>query len=82
MNTVVRVGTWATAILIGIALVAYGSGYYVCIHRNYRSIAAGTDCLYVDEATHTFFWPAIWIYEQTSGREVAINPMVHPRDPG
>ena len=81
MNTVVRVGAWATAILIAIALVAYGAGYYVCIHRNYTSIAAGTDFLFVDESTYTFFWPAIWIYEQTSGREVAPNPMVHPRDP-
>ncbi len=81
MNAVVRVGCWATVLLIAVALVAYGAGYYVCIHRHYRSIAAGTDCLDVDETTHAIFRPAIWIYEQTSGREVAVNPMVHPIEP-
>ncbi len=81
MNAVVRVGSWVAAILLIALLVAYGAGYYVCIHRHYWSIAAGTDFVNVDETTYAFFRPAIWLYEQTTGREVVLNPQVHPVDP-
>jgi len=80
MNAVVRVATGVAAILLVAALIGYAAGYYVCIHRHYWSIAAGTDFVNVGEGTYAFFRPAIWLYEQTTGREVALNPMVHPSE--
>jgi hypothetical protein len=78
MPTMVRVLSGLAVCLLLILLVAYGVGYYVCVHRHYTSIAAGVDFLYTDEATYTFFRPAIWIYERSMGREVALNPEVYP----
>ncbi len=81
MNAIVRAGSGVAAIVLAVALVGYGAAYYVCIHRHYRSIAAGVDFLHADENTYSFFRPAIWIYEQSTGRQVALNPLVHPIEP-
>lgn len=78
MNAVTRVAMGMTAALLAAALMAYGTGYYFCIHRHYGTIAADTDYLFANENTYAFFRPAIWIYERASGREVVLNPMIHP----
>jgi hypothetical protein len=70
--------SWLFLLALVVFLVGYALGYYVLIHREYVSIAAGVDFLFVDETTYWFFRPAIWIYEQSTGREVAPNPMVDP----
>jgi hypothetical protein len=66
------------ALLLALLLAMYGVGYYVCIHRHYESIAAGVDFVYADDATCRLFRPAIWLYEKGTGREVTLNPMIHP----
>ena len=81
MNAALRVASGVFAVLLVVALLGYGAGYYVCIHRHYGTIAADTDYVFVDETTYAFFRPAIWMYERTTGREVTLNPMIHPTNP-
>jgi len=78
MNAVTRLAMCATVVILVAALAAYSIGYYFCIHRHYGSIASGVDYVFVDENVYAFFRPATWIYEQATGREVTLNPLVHP----
>ena len=78
MNAAMRVASGVFTVLLVVALLGYGAGYYYCIHRHYGTIAADTDYVFVDETTYNFFRPAIWIYERTTGREVVLNPLIHP----
>jgi hypothetical protein len=78
MSSTPRVTIVFAALVLALLVAVYGIGYYVCIHRHYTSIAAGEDCLYVDDATYTVFRPAIWAYEKATGREVLLNPIIDP----